>query len=208
MLQHIKTIIVYIFFCVVTLVMINTVLQYTSFKTNVGFLQLKQAYIGIDIWMMAFYTHVFTSVFVLMAGFTQFSPYILKHHKTLHRNVGKFYVAAILLVNVPMGMIMAIYANGLWPTKLAFAILDILWCWFTYKAYITAQQKKFKAHQQFMIRSFALTFSAITLRLWKITLSHTFHFDDLTLYMIDAWMGFVPNLLAAEWYIYYKLKRN
>jgi hypothetical protein len=53
-----------------------------------------------------------------------------------------------------------------------------------------------------MIRSFALTFSAITLRSWKIILAAVFHPDPLILYMIDAWIGFVPNLLLAEWLIW------
>ena len=52
-----------------------------------------------------------------------------------------------------------------------------------------------------MIRSYALSFSAITLRTWKIILSHSFQVDPASLYMIDAWMGFVPNLLFAEWLI-------
>ena len=52
-----------------------------------------------------------------------------------------------------------------------------------------------------MIRSYALTFSAITLRTWKFILSRTTHIDPLHLYMIDAWLGFVPNLLLAEWWI-------
>ena len=43
--------------------------------------------------------------------------------------------------------------------------------------------------------------SAITLRTWKIVLANTVHPDPLALYMIDAWMGFIPNLLFAEWLI-------
>jgi hypothetical protein len=52
-----------------------------------------------------------------------------------------------------------------------------------------------------MIRSYALTLSAVTLRTWKIVLSHSFDIDPATLYQIDSWMGFVPNLLIAEWLI-------
>jgi hypothetical protein len=32
-------------------------------------------------------------------------------------------------------------------------------------------------------------------------LVRTTHIDPVHLYMIDAWMGFVPNLLVAEWWI-------
>jgi hypothetical protein len=40
---------------------------------------------------------------------------------------------------------------------------------------------------------YALTFSAITLRTWKLILSRSFHIDPVHLYMIDAWLGFVPG---------------
>jgi hypothetical protein len=49
-----------------------------------------------------------------------------------------------------------------------------------------------------MIRSYALTFSAITLRTWKLILSNIFAIDLAGLYVIDAWLGFVPNLVIAE----------
>jgi hypothetical protein len=43
--------------------------------------------------------------------------------------------------------------------------------------------------------------SAVTLRTWKIIFLSMVYIDPLHLYMIDAWMGFVPNLLFAEWLI-------
>lgn len=96
---------------------------------------------------------------------------------------------------------MAVYANGLLPSKIAFIILDSLWFLFTLKAIIAIKKKDVATHKKFMIRSYALTFSAITLRVWKIILLNSFNIEPLTLYMIDAWMGFVPNLLLAEWLI-------
>ncbi len=138
----------------------------------------------------------------LAAGLTQFSDQILKKYRRLHRIVGWIYAVDILIINFPAAMVMAYYANGLLPSKIAFTLLDCLWFWFTLKAVMAARNKDFKQHKRFMIRSFALTFSAITLRSWKIILAGVFHPDPLTLYMIDAWMGFVPNLLFAEWLIW------
>ena len=196
-----RDIAVYFLLCAATFAMLLTISQYVSFKTDVGFLKLKQEYLDIKIWKIAFYTHVFSCVLTLCAGFTQFSNYILKHHKQLHRSFGKFYAYNIFFINFPAGMIMAIYANGHLPTKIAFIILDCLWFLFTYKAVVAIRSKDIKTHKQFMIRSYALTFSAITLRLWKIVLTNSFEMDPMTIYMIDAWLGFVPNLLFAEWLI-------
>lgn len=203
-----RPIIAYIALCLGTLLMLTMIIDYASFESNVHFLQFKQGYLPIPWWRAAFYIHVFTSIITLAAGFTQFSLVILRKYRSIHRLIGKIYVASILFINFPSGMILAIYANGLLPTKIAFIILDSLWFYFTYKAYVTIRKGNVLAHRQYMIRSFALTFSAITLRSWKIILSGTLHLDPLMLYMVDAWMGFVPNLLFAEWWIRANLKKK
>ncbi len=196
-----KQTLLYFILCAAVFGMLLTIAQYGSFRTDVGFLRFKQDYLDISIWRIAFYTHVFSSVFCLCAGFTQFSAQVLKHHKKLHRFVGKLYAFNIMFINFPAGMIMAFYANGHLPSRVAFILLDSLWLLFTYKAVAAVKVKNMKAHQRFMIRSYALTCSAITLRMWKLILSNSFHIDPQVLYMIDAWMGFVPNLLFAEWLI-------
>ncbi len=187
--------------CLGTFLMLRTIFQYTALDDNIGFLQVKQEYIHIPIWKAAFYIHVFSSVFTLLAGFSQFSSYVLTNYKKLHRILGRIYAFNILFINFPSGFIMAIYANGFIPSKIAFLILDCLWFFFTLKAVIEIKRKNVKAHKEYMIRSYALTCSAITLRTWKLLLSSVFTIDPVTLYMIDAWLGFVPNLLFAEWLI-------
>ena len=196
-----RSFLAYLVLSVATYLMLRMLIDYASFKDNIHFLQFKQDYIHIPLWKAAFYIHVFSSILALAAGFTQFSKEVLLRYRQLHRIVGRIYAIDILVLNFPAGMIMAVYANGLLPSKIAFVILDCLWFLFTYKAVVAARQGRIAEHKEFMIRSYALTFSAITLRTWKLILLHTFHPDPLTLYMIDAWMGFVPNLLFAEWLI-------
>lgn len=199
-LNILKTTGVYLVLCIGTFLMARTILSYTSMDEHVGFLNEKQAYLPNTVWKTAFYAHVFSSIFCLIAGFTQFSRSIQSRHVRIHRLIGKWYVITIL-VNFPVALIMAYYANGFLPSKIAFFLLDILWLGFTVKAFLAAKQRNFREHEQFMIRSYALTFSAVTLRTWKLVLSHTFTIDPVTLYMIDAWLGFVPNLLVAEYLI-------
>jgi uncharacterized membrane protein len=194
--------IAYLVLCIGTFLMLQMAIDYSSFKTDIHFLQYKQEYIHIPLWKTAFYIHVFSSVLALAAGLTQFSDHVLKRYRRLHRTAGWIYAVDILVINFPAALIMAYYANGLLPSKIAFTILDCFWFWFTLKAVIAARKRNIGQHKRFMIRSFALTFSAITLRSWKIVLANVFHPDPLTLYMIDAWIGFVPNLLLAEWLIW------
>ncbi|HEU0126123.1 MAG TPA: DUF2306 domain-containing protein, partial [Flavobacterium sp.] len=62
-------------------------------------------------------------------------------------------------------------------------------------------------HKAFMMRSFALTFSAITLRLWKIILVNLFHPAPMDVYQIIAWLGWLPNLIIIEYYLYKQSKK-
>lgn len=197
---------VYFILCVATFLMLRTITSYATFRTDTGFLAFKQEYIHITLWKTAFYIHVFSAVFALMAGFTQFSNEFLQNNRKAHRLIGRLYAWNILVINFPAGLIMAFYANGHLPSRIAFFILDILWFVFTATAVIAVRKGDIGRHRRFMIRSYALTFSAITLRTWKFILSRSFHIDPLHLYMIDAWMGFVPNLLLAEWLIRVRLK--
>lgn len=192
--------------CAGTFLMLQIITEHFSLQPDTGFLAVKQDYIHIQLWRTAFYIHVFTSILTLLAGLTQFSAYILKEHKSLHRMMGKIYLVSVLFINFPSGMILAFYANGHLPTKIAFIILDSLWFWFTLKAFLEIKKRNIQAHKQYMMRSYALTFSAITLRTWKLILSGLFVIAPDSLYMIDAWMGFVPNLLLVEWLIRRKKK--
>ncbi|KIA95379.1 hypothetical protein OC25_05905 [Pedobacter kyungheensis] len=185
---------------IITYLMLIGIIRYYPLRDDIGFLQFKQEYLDILPWKIAFYTHVFTIIFALLAGFTQFSTTILAKHKRLHRIMGKIYVYDIFL-NFPVAFVMGIYANGLLPTKMAFILLDCLWVWFTYRAVVEIKSGHVSRHKEFMIRSYALTLSAVSLRFWKIVILSFVQVDPLPLYMINAWLGFVPNLLFAEWLI-------
>jgi uncharacterized membrane protein len=170
-------------------------------KDNTAFLQIKQWVINNKVWKFSFYTHVFTSIFLLLAGFTQFSDYILKKHKKLHRTAGYMYIVILLGASAPGGFIMSLYANGGIYSQIAFTTLSILWFYFTLMAFLKVKQGDFKAHKNFMIRSYALTLSALTLRAWKLGIVLVLMPAPMDVYRIVAWLGWVPNLLLAEYII-------
>lgn len=199
----IRTILIYSILCMGTFLMLRTIINYTSFKSDIQFLALKQDYITNSVWKFAFYVHTFSAVFALLAGFTQFSKQFLQDYRKLHKIFGRLYVWDILVINFPAGFIMAIYANGGLAGKMAFLTLDILWFWFTFKAFTAALNKNFKKHRDYMIRSYALTFSALTLRTWKIVMTHLGWVDVHHIYIVDAWLAFIPNLILAEWIIHF-----
>lgn len=175
---------------------------YIPVQTDVAFLQLKQQYIHITEWKIAFFVHVFSSVLVLLAGFTQFSTMLLRRKPKLHRFFGYGYVINILIITGPSSLLMGFYANGGVLSRIAFVVLSVLWMLFTAVALYKAVKKKFAAHRIFMIRSFSLTLSAITLRVWKVVLANFTDIAPMDRYRIIAWLGWGLNLLIAEWIIY------
>ncbi|MBZ4188003.1 DUF2306 domain-containing protein [Niabella beijingensis] len=186
--------------------MLEITLRYIPASTRASFLQIKQTEVE-NLWyyLPVFYTHVYTSMFCLVAGFTQFSRYLLREHRSVHRITGYVYVLVVLFFSAPTGFIMGIHANGGGLAIFFFITLSVLWWAFTLRAVMAARQQQFREHRFMMIRSYALTLSAITLRLWKWILVQFFHPSPMDVYVIVAGLGWIPNWLVAE-YIIYKIK--
>ncbi len=181
--------------------MLKITLEYIPFDTSVSFLMIKQTeVIERQEYLWFFYTHVYTSIFVMLTGF---SAVLRKNFglKNFHRNAGKIYILLILFLAAPSGIYMGIFANGGFLSKISFVILGCLWWLTTFRAYQFARQKKFKEHKQWMWRSFALTISAITLRIWKVIIVYLFHPNPMDVYQIIAWLGWIPNILLIEYLI-------
>ena len=166
-------------------------------KSN-GLLGSKsQELLSTVIYNVGFYTHIFLGALALLIGWSQFSKkWRLKNIK-LHRTIGKIYVVAALLSGLA-GLYIAFYATGGIETKLGFGILAVLWLTTTTVAFISIKNKKIIAHQKWMIRSYALCFAAVTLRLWMPILPAVFNLKFIESYSIISWLCWVPNLIFAE----------
>jgi hypothetical protein len=187
--------------------MARITLEYFPIQKNVAFLRIKQwvwrEYSSpiASLWFSAFYVHVITSTLCLLAGFTQFSPTLLSTN--WHRKMGVFYIIVVLFLAAPSGLIMSFFANGgLWSIA-AFTLLSLLWILSTGMAFYTIKQRKYAAHGAWMIISYALALSALTLRAWKWGLVNIVAVDlrPTELYRLVAWLGWVPNFLLALWLI-------
>lgn len=174
-------------------------LPYLAFERGTDFLASKQLIYHLDWWRIAFYVHVFTSPVIILSGLCQFSRTLLHRYAKVHRTLGKIYIAAVLFLSGPSALIMALYANGNLATKIAFTLLSCLWLLFTWIGYRKARQRHFDAHGNFLLRSYALTVSAITLRFYAYLIGEwEIAVDPVTAYMILSWISWVPNLILAE----------
>lgn len=188
-----------------SVLMIRLSLPYTAMREDVSFLRSKQAVYYLDYWRVSFYTHVFTSTLALLAGFTQFNGYLLRTYPRLHRTVGYVYILTVCFVTGPAGLVMGFYANGGFPARTSFVLLASLWIVFTALAWWFAVHKRFALHGAFLYRSYALTLSALTLRSYTFLLQWAqVEVSPRDIYIVTAWLSWVPNLLVAEWLIQYR----
>lgn len=186
----------------VTAILEQTV-QYLPMRDDIGFLPTKKQVADLPHWKAAFYVHVFSSIFSLLAAFTQFLPMRGKRIARVHRWVGRIYVLNTLLLAAPSGFVLAWYAQGGWVGISGFTILAILWFATTLLGYLAIRNRRIDAHQAWMVRSYALTFSAVTLREMQFWFAVYFP-PTLNTFPIVAWLSWVPNLLVAELWLAWK----
>jgi hypothetical protein len=179
--------------------MLKITLLYVPFSSSVAFLKIKQTEVTTHPeYIYLFYVHVCTSIFVLLFGFMQFFSFKTHTGRLVHRFAGYQYIVLLLGFAAPSGLYMGWHANGGVASKISFIVLGLLWAITTILAFVKIKKGQVAAHRSWMVRSFALTLSAITLRLWKVVIVFLFQPPPMDVYKIIAWLGWVPNLIIAE----------
>ena len=178
--------------------MFHIILPYTSGRTDIDFLLTKQHIIHLIHYRAAFYLHIFSSLYLLLSGALQFSPRFLQKYPQWHRRIGWGYVAIILCISGPSALVLSFYGNGGWLAKMSFILLSLCWIVSTWVALKTARKKRWKRHQAFMIRSYALTLSAISLRIYQFLNAYFGLLEPDIAYMLISWLSFLGNAIIGE----------
>lgn len=176
-------------------------LSYLNFDPHYSFLRLKQEAIATGWYLPAYYSHVLIGGIILVTGFFQFFPASSTRFRRLHRSMGYVYVMGILFFAAPGGIVMSLFINRGPLVLTSFLLQGTLWFTFTALAFDRIRKRNITAHREWMIRSYALTLAAITLRIYIFISSYQYSLNDPQAYATLAWLSWVPNLLIAEWYI-------
>ncbi|MFZ6009211.1 MAG: DUF2306 domain-containing protein [Bacteroidota bacterium] len=176
-------------------------------KLSPGMLSSKsQEVLQSDVWFFAFYMHISFGAVALLTGWSQFSKKVRNKFLKWHRFLGKIYLIAVLGSGMA-ALYIAMFANGGLVSVIGFSGLAIGWLFTTTQAYVNIRKKEIDAHRYWMIRSYALCFAAVTLRIWLPFFQLGLHMDFIEAYRIIAWLCWVPNLIVAEM-IVTNIKRN
>lgn len=185
--------------------MVELTIPFLQFKPTVDFLNSKRLIYHLDWWRCSFYIHVFASPVVIFTGLVQFNRFSIHRMPKLHRVLGMIYIVTLIFIAAPSGFLMGLYANGSYPTQISFTVLSLLWMFTTVMAYRKVKQKDYVSHGRWMIRSYALTLSAISLRFFTFLIGYfNIPLYPTEAYIVVSYSSWIVNLLLAEWLIYAK----
>lgn len=152
-----------------------------------------------ELWYDMLWAHAVSAGLALAVGWLQFMKRLRARLLWLHRILGLLYAAAIA-VGAATGLYLALYADGGWVARVGFAALSIAWMITLYRglASIFADRDP-AAHGRWMLRNYALTCAAITLRIYVALAVAIFGLtDNNDTFAVIAWLCWVPNLLVAQ----------
>lgn len=145
---------------------------------------------------MAVWGHVLFAPIVLGLLPVQLSDRIRKERPQLHRISGRIYAGAVLVAAIAS---LALLSGSIASTfaRTGFATLAVLWIATTALGIAAARRKDFSAHRRWMLRSIALTFGAVTLRVIMAPLM-AMGWTVAETYDVTAWSSWLINLAVVE----------
>lgn len=143
--------------------------------------------------------HITGGIFAIIIGAFQFNSRLRARFLSAHRWLGRFYLAAVF-VGGTAGLYLSLESFGGLVTHFGFGLMAVCWLGTTFAAYFSIRQRDLAAHRVWMLRSYALTLAALTLRIY-LPLSQIAGIGFEPAYQAISWLCWVPNLLIVEWFI-------
>jgi uncharacterized membrane protein len=157
---------------------------------------------------VAFYLHVGFAGLALLLSPLQFATRLRTRVPRLHRAVGRIAFGSIGIAG-SAGLVLAPNSQAGWIGTAGFGTLAVLWLVFAAAAFRAIRRRDIAAHRRWAVRTFALTYGGVTLRLWLGVLvpiqmavagvAPQVAFDRA--YLLVPFLGWVPNLVVAERYL-------
>jgi len=190
---------------VFSLLLIYNTVPYFSFSKNFSFIEERSLLFENGVYHSSFYIHIFAGAFCILTALVQLSRIVLKKAKAIHRWSGRVYVFVVLFLGAPTGLYLSFFAKGsIWERSL-FMFMASFWFISTFYGLTTILKKNVLAHKVWMIRSYAMTMTAVTFRVYHIVF-YLLGWDHLKNYELSLWISVLGNMLIAEWIIYRKSK--
>lgn len=146
----------------------------------------------------AFYVHIFSGPVVLFNGLILLSEEVRSRHGGWHRWLGRFQIVVLLLLVLPSSVVMSRHAFGGWPAGLSFLLLSAATAGCAIVGVVHACCRRYDRHRRWMLRSYVLICSAVTLRLMSGAAGLVGVPSPEDAYIVAAWSSWLVPLAACE----------
>ena len=152
------------------------------------------------VWRAALLTHIVGGVICLLSGPLLVWNLVLRKSKRLHRWLGWIYVVAVLGWGGPTGIYLSLSAKGgAWGVA-GFLVTGIAWIGVTAAGLQTIRAGKLTEHIRWMIRSYALTVSAVFFRLFYLAF-YLSGASETPSYILSIWFSFLASIAVGEYFV-------
>lgn len=188
-----------------SLLLIYNTLPYFSFSKEFEFIKERSLLFQNELYNSFFYIHIAAGAICIGTALIQFSRYILKKTKAIHRWTGRLYVFVVLFLGAPTGLYMSFFAKDSFWERNLFMFMAVFWFITTLYGLTTILKKNVLGHSIWMIRSYSMAMTAVTFRIYHLAF-YLLGWDHLENYEISLWISVIGNMLFAEWIIYRRSK--
>ncbi|WYZ40450.1 hypothetical protein EsH8_IV_000791 [Colletotrichum jinshuiense] len=143
--------------------------------------------------------HILGSGFAMFCGPLQFLDGLRRKYPAVHRWIGRVYNAGIVLGGFnafKMSFNAACHPSG----QVGFVILAAIWLVTCAIGLVAVLKGDIKAHREWMLRNYAGTYAAVTLRV-QVPILVALGIPEYYAVAVTGWSSWVPNILFAEWWI-------
>ncbi|GHO47403.1 DUF2306 domain-containing protein [Ktedonospora formicarum] len=180
--------------------------RYVTFDPTVSLIPLNR---GVVSHFVVLALHGLTGGLALLLGPFQFVASIRTRAPIIHRLIGRVYLLSVMLGSI-FACFSALVSTSGFVAQASFLFLAVIWCYSAVQAYVSIRRGQIQLHRLWMIRNYALTFSAVALRLWlvggivylKITTGNVPEpVTSTDIYASGTWISWIVSLIIAEWFL-------
>jgi uncharacterized membrane protein len=143
------------------------------------------------------YAHTLGGMIATLIGPFQFLGAVRRRYPVVHRWLGRVYLGCVFVSGLA-GLYLSPGSYASNTLGIAFIALALAWLFTGGKAYLTIRAGDVAAHRRWMVRNYALTYAAVTLRLQMPLLIVLGGLSPIVALNIVGWTCWVPNLLIVE----------
>ncbi len=149
---------------------------------------------------MWLFPHIVLGIIAILVGPLQFIEKFRNNNLSLHRKLGKFYVFSVILSGF-FGMYLAITSKVNLTYTVGLFFLGVTWTTTAVMAWISIKKMNIEVHKEWMIRSYVITFSFVTFRLFVDAIHAADKVEYFDVLALMAWASWAVPLFIAELFI-------